>query len=64
MAKTVRPASLSDYQQKYEALMKYLEIHNISQESFSRDWVLNFLHNELFLRRQLKPTTVEKYETA
>ena len=64
MAKTVRPASLSDYQQKYEALMKYLEKHNISQESFTRDWVLNFLHDELFLRRRLKPTTVEKYKTA
>ena len=64
MAKTVRSSSLSDYQQKYEALMTFLKKNKISEESFSRDWVFNFLHDELFLRRRLKPTTVEKYKTA
>ena len=64
MAKTVRPASLSDYQQKYDTLMKYLKKNKISQDSLSRDCVFNFLHDELFIRRHLKPTTVEKYKTA
>ena len=64
MAKPIRVSSRDDYQQKWTAFLKYLKDNNVSREELLIDWVFNFLWNELFIRRQLKPTTVEKYKTA
>ena len=55
--------TLRDYEHKWKSFLKYLEEEKIPQEEVIVDYVLNFF-KKLFIKYNLKPSTVIKYKTA
>ena len=64
MAVPQNPSTRSDYEQKWRALREYLKLKGVTRKKFNAVWVYRFLYDHLFLERELKATTVEKYKTA